>query len=69
MSTTLIPFWFVALSPVIGLIVGFLGAWLFSWLWLYLRRGVTNHLNSGTEKSSTRAIAAGSLPRIGSGHE
>ncbi|MEY2556413.1 MAG: hypothetical protein QOF93_1557, partial [Verrucomicrobiota bacterium] len=39
MSTTLIAFWFVALSPVIGLIVGFLGAWLFSWLWLYLRRG------------------------------
>lgn len=27
-----IPFWFAVLSPLIGLILGFLGAWVFSWL-------------------------------------
>jgi hypothetical protein len=30
MSTAAIPFWFAMVSPLIGLIAGFLGAWLFS---------------------------------------
>jgi hypothetical protein len=27
-----IPFWFVISSPLIGVILGFLGAWLVAWL-------------------------------------
>ena len=27
-----VPLWFAMLSPLIGLIIGFLGAWFFSWL-------------------------------------
>jgi len=30
MSTAAIPFWFAMISPLIGLIVGFLSVWLFS---------------------------------------
>ena len=27
-----IPFWFAMFSPLLGVIVGFLGAWFFTWL-------------------------------------
>jgi len=27
-----VPLWFAMLSPLIGLIIGFLGAWFFTWL-------------------------------------
>jgi hypothetical protein len=30
MGTASIPFWFAMVSPLIGLVVGFLGVWLFS---------------------------------------
>ncbi|HWN25108.1 MAG TPA: hypothetical protein VNN16_08360 [Candidatus Sulfotelmatobacter sp.] len=31
-SGEVISLWFAMLSPLIGLVVGFLGAWLFTWL-------------------------------------
>ena len=31
-SGEVISLWFAMLSPLIGLVVGFLGAWLFAWL-------------------------------------